>query len=327
MAENYKTRDADSWGAYWIGAEAASESVTGGAKGAALERFWTEFFDGQFDGGAVTMVDLACGAGPVSARAVQMARAATIPFTIHCADYSLAAIRSTKKAINGANVNGFVADVAELPLADGVCDIAVSQFGLEYAGAIAFDEAARLVRPGGALAVIVHMKDGAIEEECAANLDVVVKTQEIGLLSRAREAFDAGFAVLSGRAPREVFEKADKAFAPVVSAAREVIETSRPVIARAFLERLYADLAHMYPRINAYAPDDINRWIDRGEFELKAYEVRMGSMIAAAQSENDMAAHVDRLHAAGFNVPTLDVLQMGEPLKPAAWTLVANKPR
>lgn len=324
MAEHKNTRDADSWSAYWAGAEAASESVTGGAKGVALDRFWTSFFDTHFKADAVTMIDLACGAGPVSARATQMAKSANVALSLYCTDYSAAAIRSLAEA-PGAAMAGFVADAAVLPLADDICDMATSQFGLEYAGQAAFDEAARIVRPGGAFAAVIHLKGGAIEEECAANLDIVVNTQEIGLLPHARDAFEAGFAVFAGRAPRKNFEEADKALAPVVDAAKKLLAASPPVIARTFLERLYTDLAHMYPRISAYAPDDIKAWIDRGEFELKAYEHRMASMVAAAQSESDMAALIGRLRSAGFDVAAPEILEMGEPLKPAAWTLLAKK--
>ena len=327
MSEHQTTSDAESWSAFWSGAEAASEPVISGAKGAAFERFWADFFRGRFDSGRATMIDIACGAGPVSKQAAQMAEAAGFALSIHCTDYSAAAVRGARSAVEGADIAGFVADAAALPLGDEICDFAVSQFGLEYAGTAAFSEAGRVVQAGGALAAIVHLKGGAIEEECAANLHIVLKAQEIGLLPRARETFDAGFEVLAGRAPREKLQKADKAFAPVARAAKQLLETTPPGMARAFLERLYTDLGHMYQRMNAYAPEDIRAWIDRGEFELKAYEHRMASMIAAAQSESDMAGIVDRLKGGGLNAAPPKILNANAPLKPAAWALIAERPR
>lgn len=326
MVESKNTTDSESWSAYWTGALAAGQSLTGGARGEALEHFWTAFFTERLKTKPQSMIDLACGAGPVSARAAKMADAAGVLLAVHCTDYSPAAIRSVRSAVGDADISGFVADGAALPLPAGVYDIVVSQFGLEYVGPAAFDEAARILRPGGAFAAVIHLRDGGIEEECAANLDIVLNSQKIGFLPRARDVFEAGFAVLAGRAPRERFVEADKAFAPTVEAARALIVKSPPVIARAFLERLYADLAHMYPRINAYAPEDIEAWISRGEFELKAYEHRMASMIAAARSRDDMAGLADRLRAAGLRVSAPEILQMGEPLKPAAWALIAQKP-
>ncbi len=325
MADRKNTTDAQSWSAYWAGAEAAIEPVTGGAKGEALEQFWTAFFKERLNAGRQSLIDLACGAGPVALRAAQMAGAAGAPLSIHCADYSPAAIRSVRNGVEGADIAGFVADAAMLPLPDQIYDIATSQFGIEYAGAAAFDEAARIIRPGGTLAAIIHLKGGAIEAECAANLDIVLKTQKIEFLPRARDAFEAGFAVLAGRAPRERLQNADRAFAPAVKAAKKLLESAPKVTARDFLQRLYADLAHMYPRLSAYAPEDIEAWISRGEYELKAYEARMSSMVNAARSRADIDATTRRLCAAGLTVAEPEVLEMGDPLRAAAWALVAER--
>ena len=122
------------------------------------------------------------------------------------------------------------------------------------------------------------------------------------------------------------FLEADKTFAQTVRAIKGLILESPPIAARAFLERLYTDLAHMYRRISTYDPEDIRAWISRGEFELEAYERRMASMIAAAQSHEDIEELTDRLRVAGLTVSQPSVLQLGKPLKPAAWALVAEKP-
>lgn len=326
MADHNNTTGAESWSAYWAGAEAASESVSGGAKDEAFDRFWAAFFAERLLAGPQSMIDLACGAGPVSARAAQIAKSAGATLSIHCSDYSASAIRGAQRAAEGVAITGFAADAAALPLPDKTYDIVTSQFGLEYAGPAAFDEAARILRPGGAFSAIIHVKGGVIEMECAADLNIVLMTQESALLPRARDAFKAGFAVLAGRAQREHFQKADRAFAPAVTAAKKLLASAPSGIARAFLERLYADLAHMYPRMSAYAPEDIEAWIARGEFELKAYERRMASMVAATQSADDMAALARRLKSAGLDVSAAQTLHIGEPLKPAAWTLMAEKP-
>ncbi len=324
MADPENTTDAQSWSAYWTGAESANQSLAGGAKGEALDRFWAAFFAERLNEKPRLMIDLACGAGAVSIRAAEMADSAGVSLDIHCTDYAPAAVRSLCKTVDAAA--GFVADASALPLPAGVYDIAASQFGLEYAGPEAFGEAARILAPGGVFAAVIHLKGGGIEAECAANLEVAVKAQQIGLLAQARDVFETGFSVLSGQAPREKFSEADKAFRPTVKAAKSLLDESPPSMARAFFERLCADLAHMYQRINAYAPDDIRAWLSRGEFELKAYEHRMISMIKAAQSREDMAGLADRLRAAGLTTAPPGVLELGDPLKPAAWTLVAHRP-
>ncbi|WP_425410879.1 class I SAM-dependent methyltransferase [Hyphococcus sp.] len=323
MVDKITRNDAESWSAYWAGAEAANQSLSGGVRGEALDRFWASFFTNRLKDGPRTMIELACGAAPVSANALKITKASGFALTIHCTDYSPAAVRGVSVI---ANISGFVADACTLPLPSEVYDFAVTQFGLEYAGFAAFDEVARILRPEGVFAAVIHLKGGGIEDECAANLNIILKTQKIGLLPRAREVFKTGFAVLAGRAPREKLLEADKAFAPTVQAAKSLIAESPASSARAFLLRLYSDLGHMYRRIGAYAPDDIEAWIGSGEFELKAYEHRMSSMISAAQSEDDMKALIDRLRAAGLNVTAPEILHLGVPLKPAAWALIAEKP-
>ncbi len=326
MADRKNNKKAESWSAYWSGAEAAIGPVTSGAKGEAFNRFWNTFFRERLSSNRQSMIDIACGAGPVSAQAAATAKSAGVALSVFSTDYSFAAVRGLLKASDGASVAGFAADAAVLPLPDENFDIAASQFGLEYAGPAAFDEAARIVRPGGVFAAVIHLKGGVIEEECAANLDIIVNTRKIEFLPRARDAFAAGFAALEGRGEREALQKADKAFAPSVKAAKKLLTTHPQGMARSFLERLYTDLAHMYPRMSAYTPEDIEAWISRGEFELKAYEHRMASMIAAAQSEKDIGALAEQLRGAGLVVAAPEILQAGDPLKPAAWALIAEKP-
>ncbi|PQA87845.1 class I SAM-dependent methyltransferase [Hyphococcus luteus] len=327
-----KSQDVESWRAYWRGAKAAGVDardpqaavLAGGAKGPALDDFWTGFFGSRLEPAPAMMLDAACGAGAVSAQAAALANERGAPLSIHCTDYSAAAVSSALQMLP-ESAAGFAADCAALPLAPDSYDIAVSQFGLEYAGPDAFKEAARVLRPGGHFAAVVHLKGGAIADECAANLSIVRGIEEIELLSRAKEAFRAGFAVLAGRAPQSAYQTANKAFGEAVEGAKTLIKESPQVAALAFLQRIYADLAHMYPRLKAYAPQDIETWIDRGEFELGAYEHRMSSMLAAAQSQSDMASLKERLQGAGVEAGAPAILEMGSPSRPAAWTLVGLK--
>ncbi|MEO1252144.1 MAG: methyltransferase domain-containing protein [Pseudomonadota bacterium] len=326
MTENKRKNNAESWRSFWTGAEAANQSVSAGAKDEALDEFWAAFISEQLRRAPRSMIDLACGAGPVSARAMRMATAAGVPLLVHYTDYAAAAVASVRAALGGGPLAGFAADAAALPTPDGAYDIASSQFGLEYAGMWAFKEAARILRPGGVFAAVIHLRGGGIEEESAANLNIIQKAQALEFLPRARAAFEAGFAALSGRGSRAALQSADKAFAATVKATKTLITDSPAVVARAFLARLYADLAHMYPRMRAYAPEDIEAWLARGEFELKAYEHRMASMIGAAQSRADIERLAGALSGAGLNPSEPAILELGEPLKPAAWALIAEKP-
>jgi ubiquinone/menaquinone biosynthesis C-methylase UbiE len=315
----------DDWDSYWRGTQEAALPSSGGAQDKALSVFWTKFFREEFPRHEKPrLLDTACGNGAVTGFALQVAKSIeSVELTVSCMDYSKSAIEALEQKYPG--VQGVTCDASETPFADGDFDIVASQFGLDYAGAAAFDEAARLVSKDGVLVAVVHMKSGAIFEECADNLAAIRTLQESQLLSLARDAFDAGLAVVAGNAPQTRFRDADKKFAPAVESLKKTLTKHGPLAAGGMIFRLGKDLGMMYQRIEAYVPQEVSDWLDRMGVELAAYAGRMQSMVNAAFDETDMKELSSRLRSKGLTVDTYDKMKMGKAKAPAAWILVGRR--
>ena len=143
---------AESWETYWQGTAEAGAWGRGGASHPAVLAFWDQFFaDARERLERPRVLDLAAGNGAV----VERALAAFGPqgARLHCVDLSDAAVENIRARFPG--VTALAADAASVPLDDGGFDIVTSQFGIEYADPAAFDEAARLLAPGGRLALLL----------------------------------------------------------------------------------------------------------------------------------------------------------------------------
>ena len=89
--------------------------------------------------------------------------------------------------------------------------------------------------------------------------------------------------------------------------------------------QLYRDIAHMYPRMSAYQRQDIMSWLDGMEHELKGYQRRLGSMLAAALDKEAVQSILEKCEGLGLSVLRQDVLQLGTPASPSGWILVLER--
>ncbi|HEU0305478.1 MAG TPA: class I SAM-dependent methyltransferase [Lysobacter sp.] len=310
------------WDEYWRLSHEAAAHPTGGPQEEVLARFWTSFLRTALANVAdPRLIDLACGNGAMLRFALDSARRAGRPLLALGVDNSPAAIADLKRRLPA--VLGLVADVRQAPFPDGGFDIVGSQFGLEYGGLAAFDEAARLVAPGGMLALIVHLKDGAIYRECAANLQAIDGVRRCGILAATRDVF---------RAAAEGMRRAGDAAAAktrLLTAAREmeeILRTYGSAVAGGIVQRLYVDMGHMCLRVNAFRPTEVLHWVANMERESEAYAKRMSSMLAAAVDGRQMDVISARLANRGLSVRTREEMHIGvAKVEPAAWTLVCRR--
>ncbi|WP_027950215.1 class I SAM-dependent methyltransferase [Haliea salexigens] len=311
---------AGAWDTYWRGTRESASHQEGGPQEPVLEAFWATFFAAQLGARATpSLLDLACGHGAVTGHALKVSPA-LLP---HCSDYSFNALQGLQQRYPSARC--IAADAGNTPFADGAFDLVVSQFGVEYAGPEALFEAARLVAPGGTLGLLLHLAGGAIYRECEHNRDTVRALRELDILSLARAAFDAGFALNAGTGSPEAFKAAERAFTPAVRGLEQLLQSRGAQSAGGLLQQLYQDIAHMYRRMSAYAPDDIRSWLDGMDLELTAYSGRMQSMLDAAFSQQAIDAAMQRLAADGFSLRDLSRLRVSAEAQPAAWALVMQR--
>ena len=129
---------ASSWNTYWHGTGDVGAYSSGGVSHPAILTFWDEYFQTvqqEFD--ALKIIDIASGNGAVVERALTVFADVQPEFT--CVDVSAAAIANIRQRF--PQVSGVVADARSIPLDSGSFDVATSQFGVEYAGLDAIDEA------------------------------------------------------------------------------------------------------------------------------------------------------------------------------------------
>jgi SAM-dependent methyltransferase len=310
-----------SWDAYWHGTGETGAFSSGGASHPAILAFWLEFFQ-EVDqtNSALTMLDLASGNGAVVERALEVFGEGKAEIT--CVDVSDAAIANIRSRFPG--VSGLVADARSVPLDSEGFDIITSQFGIEYAGTEAVDEAARLVAAGGWLTLLLHNSEGSIYHQCAANLEAVTGVQESRFIPYSIQMFRTGFEAVKG-ADRAPFDESARRLAPAVQALESIMEQYGQSVANDTIARLYSDVGKIHGRIQHYDPAEVLGWLERMERELETYAGRMSSMCASAIDGETFERICSGLGGQGFTIEVAGPLLAVDNAVPLAWALIAKK--
>lgn len=287
---------AQAWDTYWRGTRESAAHDKGGALEPVLRAHWDSVFADTLTARPDALaLDIACGNGALAdhARRHQGGR-------LICADYSLGALRNLLQREPGTPA--VAADALHPPFAARSLDLVVSQFGVEYAGREAILAAAELVAPGGTLALVLHLREGAIHEECARNAALIREIEDCDLLARAAAAFRAGFALDPDNPDSvEAFRQAERALAPALKTVEDMLgRHGRDAIA-GLADQLYGDIAHMYRRMGAYELADILEWCDGIQGQLTAYRERMAAMVAAGLTGEDIERLVSDLTGGGWH--------------------------
>lgn len=317
----------DGWDEYWRRTREAAAHQAGGPQDEVLARFWNTLLMRTLPNYPhPRILDVACGNGAVTRLVFDSAKRLGGPEpSVHALDRSLAALMELRKRV--PSIKGVVADASRTPFPDGAFDLVVSQFGLEYAGIGAPGEAARLVAPDGVLATILHLTSGAIYRECAINLEAAQGLRDSALLPHTRRVFEAGIAVNTARGNGAAFQQADQEFRPAFATAQGILSRHGPDVAGGVVQRLCADIEHMYRRMGAYALRDVLDWIDQTAAELDTYILRMSAMLDAAIDEDELDQMLQLLTAAGLAVRMRETMRMGKKNEAAAWVLVCDRRR
>jgi len=311
---------APAWDSYWRDTRENAAHKEGGPQDAILAEFWRPLLSAQLEANpGLRVLDLACGNGAVTG----FVREISPLLTVHCCDYSLQALLELERRHPGNS--RVVADADRLPYAGASFDLVASQYGVEYAGAEAIVEAARLVAPGGTLALLLHVSEGAIYKECEHNRDVVSAIRALDVLTLARNAFAAGFSLNAGSGTPRAFKQAEQAFTPAVRGLEGILREFGPTVAGGLPGQLYQDIAHMYRRMSAYKPADVFNWLQGMAAELDAYQGRMQSMLDAALPRDRLLALQAKLTAGGFDGVPLRSLAVSDQSPAAAWALVMQR--
>ena len=313
------------WRRFWSNRARGSEHrYREPAAAAAIGDHWQAYFDEALAGrDVVGLIDLACGEGEVlqyaNARAEQMPNLRMQAF---CADIAHDAVGL---AAGAGRAEPVVTDCARLPFGDGAFTDAVSQYGLEYAGPDAFAEAGRIVGEGGQFHALVHCEHGAVAAACS---DVARLLG--GVLGAA--LFDRLSACCKALAPGDGLAVDPAAVEPAVDALREALQRVAEAVAaaadgpaRVHIARLIGDCQRLVGRVTAYAPADIEAWIEGQRADVEAFHHRMTSMLRVAQSDADIREIAAVLGGQGLAVAPVAELAAPDGDAPLAWVLHASR--
>ncbi len=296
------------WDNYWLGRTGPdAAALTGIEHDGELAAFWTSALDGLARSGPI--LDLACGAGTV------LKHAQALGFEdLTGADVSPAAIAALGQALPG--VRGTVCPADATGFEDAAFASVVSQFGFEYAGAVAtVPEIARLLAPGGTFIAVAHMAGGAIHDEVRAHHAACLTIAQSGYIEQSKALFSE---VFSGDV--SALERAQAVMAPAREAVFALVTPGRPSLAA----HLTQGAAKLWDERAKYALRDIHGWFDGIEAQRAAFEARMAGMIGAALDGDGAKSVQAKFTATGFKAQAPQSLQLGA--ADAAWVLRASRP-
>jgi SAM-dependent methyltransferase len=232
------------------------------------------------------VMDLGCGSGVLS----HILRSSNyVNSRFIGVDLSLDAAHMTVKKTQGLAVQ---ADLSKLPVANHSVDWVVSQFALEYAPSQAWQEAARVVRPGGQLTVVVHAVGSLIHQEHERALANFIALDH--LVDMAFSADERGEipGVLDPNTLRQV-----RATLEVITD-RETTRLAKPMTA-AFLDCINRVL-NLKDKHSMDGLSLLAQWLEH----YQLYRQRIESMIAAALHPTDFMNIQQGLVSSGFMIQT-----------------------
>lgn len=331
MNDQNKEDTTQGWNTYWQGAGGGEAFTSGGVSHPGFPAFWatalSEFLAAHADNnvakdttGVARILDIATGSGAVI-QAFSMLPGAKLE-NVSCIDVSPAAIDGVKSRF--PDVSGVVADASAIPLEAGQFDLITSQFGIEYAGLNAIDEAVRLLAPGGSLLFLLHIQSGALYRECRAAVDALGRAQQSGFIELTRNFFESGFAAVRG-ADRAPYEAAARAMNPAIQKLEAILAEHGEHVAGDAIVTLLSTVQTIHSRIQHYNPDEALGWLTALEEELPKHEERMASMRNAALDEDALKGVCERLTEQGLTIDRAQASHVEGDELPIAWVLQATR--
>lgn len=276
----------EGWDNFWQHSAKQQQMPCFGEQGDILGQTWIEAFQSTLgEQRPATVLDIACGNGDLIARYGAFAGDGHQSRLLAC-DYSPAACVSI--ANSDQSIHSLCCNAAELPFANDCADLILSQYGIEYAGANAFEEALRCLKPGGHFMAVCHAQEGAIISECSANDKASQRFLASGIFEQAKGVFSVAAMVLTGRALQSEFVEADRAFSVSVTQCKQLFSDMGGNVAGGYLYRVYSELGQMFAQIHSYNTEEVLLWLSNTEQEMRAYQARMASMTSSAMSQQQL---------------------------------------
>lgn len=326
---------AKNWDNYWQG-RASQQSgnaliEVGIEHSHDLKAFWRDIFSNEKK--AIKVIDFACGAGSV----LKHAQSCGIK-DLTGLDVSTQALHVMAQKIIGSKA--ICSAVDDTPLPADTYDLAVSQFGIEYAGSKgalfkAFSEMYRVIKPNGKVIIVAHSLDGLIVEGCRASLEHIRLIEDSAFLETSEEIVQALHNSPGSTKETELDSlsiKLNKSAKPIMEWLKSFQDLEKEKTKNEFIKFAYHLLESSHRLIthhyNYSIEDSLNWYKGIGE-ELQAYKGRMLSMTKAALSSQDISELQGKLTTSHgnskINFKETETLHFNSSAKPAAWVIHAEK--
>lgn len=297
------------WSDYWIKEGTSGEVFVNkaGQKHSALTDYWRTQFNLLQPGARV--IDLASGAGSIFADLDE-----DHGFTLAAADISAEALRILKERLPATETILCGAD--KMPLDSQSFDLVVSQFGVEYAGLDAFDEAARLVKEKGSLCLLCHYQNGFIDALNQEQLRGARLCSQLGFIDLAMSLSRAAFSD-----SQEQLKNAEKAFIPAERQLAQSVKENQLGVHN----HLYFGFRQLFERRRNYDLSDITDWLEGMRGDVEKNILRLIEMCNAALSDDKASEVKLRLENSGLQNVTCEPFTLDDHDKPLAWSFRAGR--
>jgi ubiquinone/menaquinone biosynthesis C-methylase UbiE len=330
--------DAEEWSRFWERSTLTTfEGHFSGNYDAEIREFWRAAL-APLPPGAV-VVDLATGNGAIPLLAAEFAREEGKPLQITGLDSAAIDAARLKAArpelaagLDAVTLRGGTPlEATGLPAAS--VDLVTSQYGFEYGDTAAGGrEIARILRPGGRLAMIIHHDESAILSQAREGLRqhrLCFEQERFVYLARKMIKIFRGLKTGPQRGGVHWTPGAIKVREELMGAAQRLQQYARrPEVRRedaGFLEFMVPSVLRLLEQSRALSPVAVEQAWSEIEGEAEAYRLRMADLVSAACGEQDMARLEAELGAAGLtDLARAPLVYRADLL--LGWTLRGRKP-
>lgn len=299
----------ENWSEYWQNEGASGEVFVNkdGSKHPALKTFWKDKLE-ELEAGS-SLIDIACGGGSIFSDLPNPKM-----YDLHAADFAESAIRQIQKRFD--NVTTYQCSASDIPVESSCFDVAVSQFGIEYAGNEAFAEAARILKPGGKFFCLAHIQHGFIDTRNKTELEAALAVVNTGFIERAITVTDAIY-----KDDKALLEQAF----PDFTAVEPIIAQAVQQVPRGVHVHLYNGYKTMMSKPQAYAREDIISWLEAMRSDVQKNIQRITEIRKVALSEQQVEEVVNLMVKHGMQNVEYKPFTLIEHQLPLAWFISATK--
>ncbi|MEM6639010.1 MAG: class I SAM-dependent methyltransferase [Pseudomonadota bacterium] len=305
MTDSSKSAN-ERWDAYWKhGFLTSCADAFQGNYGGAIARHWEQIFADIKRGEHV--LDVCTGNGAVAALAARHGLQRGLDLTVTGIDLAAIepdrALAATPELLDAIQFHGRT-PAQDTGLASQSIDLAVGQYALEYTPLPqTLDELARVVRPGGRLAFVLHDQSSVILEttrEELAHRERLAPPDDV-LSAAAALATAVAQARHAGRSPNDE-PAAERARLALNAVAADTADAARQSAHPEILMTALGHAKRLFESGSAGNPAAIPTALASARHEIEANFERLDDLMAAAATVAERSTFFDQLCTAGFEV-------------------------